>query len=332
VLLRLALAYGCCGLSLRQSALWAAGDGIANLSDEALYKRLSKTGSWLGQIALSLLGGGGDGRGDGGEHRRRLRVIDGTTISAPGASRPTWRLILNFDPETQRLCGLSISPIAQGESLKHCSLGPGDLAIADRGFARAPGLAAVRAQGADFLVRLGSRSLRLFDLEGNRIELAKLLGDAGPEEIDQPVLIGDAKARACVRLVASRLPDAAADGNRLKLKRAGQQEGYEPSPAAQLTAGYLILLTSIDKAEIPAINLIALYRQRWQVELAIKRMKTLGGLDRLPAKSCELATAWLNANLIGTLLTENLAAEVLDSPPSGPARQSESRIHLAPDR
>lgn len=327
VLLRLALAYGCCGLSLRQSALWAAGDGIAKLSDEALYKRLSKTGAWLGQIALSLLGGSGDCGG-----HRRLRVIDGTTISAPGADRPTWRLILDFDPEAQRLCGLSLSPISQGESLKHCSVGPGDLAIADRGFARAPGLAAVRAKGADFLVRLGSRSLRLFDLEGNRIELAKLLGDAGPLEVDQPVLIGDAKARTCVRLVASRLPDAAANGNRLKLKRAGQQEGYEPSPAAQLTAGYLVLLTSVDKAEISATNLIALYRQRWQVELAIKRMKTLGGLDKLPAKSSKLATAWLNANLIGTLLTENLAAEVLDSPPSGSARQTQSRIHLAPDR
>lgn len=140
-LLRLALAYGCCGLSLRQAALWAAGDGIATLSDEALYKRLAKTGAWLGEIATGLLGGrtGGD--------KRRLRVVDGTTVTAPGSDRPNWRLILDFDPDAQRLCGLSLSPAKQGESLGRCSLDPGDLAIADRGFARPDGLAAIRGKG-----------------------------------------------------------------------------------------------------------------------------------------------------------------------------------------
>jgi hypothetical protein len=109
--------------------LRAAGDGIATLSDEALYKRLAKTGPWLGEIATGLLGG----RTVGG--KRRLRVVDGTTITAPGADRPTWRLVLDFDPEAQRLCGLSLSPAKQGESLGRCSIDPGDLAIADRGFA-----------------------------------------------------------------------------------------------------------------------------------------------------------------------------------------------------
>lgn len=323
-LLRLALAYGCCGLSLRQAALWAAGDGIACLTDEALCKRLAKAGPWLEEITLGLLGGGPSTGG------RRLRVVDGTTITAPGATRPTWRLVLNFDPDAQRLCGLSLSPTSRGESLDRCSFEAGELVIADRGFARPAGLAAVRAAGADFLVRLGQRSLRLIDDDGERIALDKVLSEAGPQGIDRTVFVRHAGHPTIkVRLIAIPLPAQAAERNRRKLNRAGQQEGYTPSDAARTTAGYLVLLTSVLETDMTASSLIALYRIRWQVEIAIKRMKSLGNLDQLPARTKEIATTWLHANLIGTILAESLSAEVLDSPPSGPRGTAQAGIHLA---
>jgi len=43
-LLRLALAYGFCQMSLRQTAAWAEAAGIARISDVALLKRLQKAG------------------------------------------------------------------------------------------------------------------------------------------------------------------------------------------------------------------------------------------------------------------------------------------------
>jgi IS4 transposase len=46
--------------------------------------------------------------------------------------------------------------------------------------------------------------------------------------------------------------------------------------------GYLMLLTSLP-AEVPAAEVLASYRMRWQVELAFKRLKSLLRLDRLPA-------------------------------------------------
>ena len=46
----------------------------------------------------------------------------------------------------------------------------------------------------------------------------------------------------------------------------------------------------------PALQVARLYRLRWQVELAIKRLKSLLRIDRLPAKSPDLARAWLAAN------------------------------------
>jgi hypothetical protein len=67
----------------------------------------------------------------------------------------------------------------------------------------------------------------------------------------------------------------------------------------------------------PTTDVLALYRLRWQIELCFKRFKSLAGLDQLPAKSEDLARAWIYAKLITVLLAERLAGTVPDSPPSG---------------
>src|SRR5262245_53030503 len=54
-LLRLALAYGPCGLSLRSVAMWAATTGVAELSDVAVLKRLRASADWLEELASGLL-------------------------------------------------------------------------------------------------------------------------------------------------------------------------------------------------------------------------------------------------------------------------------------
>jgi hypothetical protein len=50
MLLRLALAYGGCGFSLRQTSEWAKANGIASLSDVALLKRLRSCDVWMGNL------------------------------------------------------------------------------------------------------------------------------------------------------------------------------------------------------------------------------------------------------------------------------------------
>ena len=59
----------------------------------------------------------------------------------------------------------------------------------------------------------------------------------------------------------------------------------------------------------------AMYRLRWRIELAFKRLKSLLHIDRLPAKDKNLARAWIFAHLIAALLIEDLSPEFRDSPP-----------------
>ncbi len=51
------------------------------------------------------------------------------------------------------------------------------------------------------------------------------------------------------------------------------------------------------------------------VTMPFKRLKSLLGLDRLPAKSAALARSWLLAHLILALLIEDTARTLLDFPP-----------------
>jgi len=68
---------------------------------------------------------------------------------------------------------------------------------------------------------------------------------------------------------------------------------------------------------------------RWQVELAFKRLKSLLGLDRLPAKSRPLARCWLFAHLILALLIEDISQEILEFSPSRVSNATGRRLALA---
>ena len=71
---------------------------------------------------------------------------------------------------------------------------------------------------------------------------------------------------------------------------------------------HCIGLTSLSARDFPLEQLGALYRLRWRIELAIKRLKSILHIDRLPAKDPGLARAWLLAHLLlALLLDENLA-------------------------
>ena len=317
-LLRLALLYGACGLSLRAVAAIAELEEIATLSDVAVMKRLQAAAPWLERLLGAILAE----RVPQGLSKlgRSLRLIDGTTLSAPGRRRPDWRLHVSFDLMGRRIDELTLTPARQGESLSRLTLRAGDLVVADRGFVRPNDLRTAVEAGGDFLNRLGSRQLRLLTAKGQRFDIRQaLLVSARKGLFDQPVLIAHGRnARfepVPARLVVLPLSPEAAVKARQRLARAAQREVYTPSQTAVAATEHLILITSIPASDIDPNDLADLYRLRWQIELAIKRLKSLAELKGLPARNPQLARTWIYANLIVALIAEDLAIEVLDLPP-----------------
>ena len=320
-LLRLALAYGPGGQSLRQTAAWAQLQQVADLSNVALMYRLRDAADWLGEVASALLAhrtGEPDSsvRGPG----LRIRVVDGSVISAPG-SGPRWRLHGVYDVAAERFSQVDMTTCKEAEALERADLGPGELVMGDRVFARPKGLAHVKAAGADFLVRLGRRSLTLVLEDGSDFDLAQLLDQSDRTGVcDRPVWVIDPRAPKGApplpaRVVVLKKPPRRLTRPASRRCARASVATIRSDPLSLRAAEHLMLITSLGAEQASPQALAALYRIRWRIELAFKRLKSLLHIDRLPAKDKNLARAWIFAHLITAFLVEDLSPDLRDSPP-----------------
>jgi hypothetical protein len=320
-LLRLALAYGPCGMSLRTVAAWAATIGMGDLSDVAAMKRLQASADWLQEIVGDLLArrlkdslaveGGG----------RIIRLVDSTTISHPGSDRADWRLHCSYDPRRGQTVDCELTTTRVGEHLRRSKIAAGELWLADRGYAKGDGLHHLIQGGADFVVRVSWNSLSLRTAEGEPFDMAnqlEQLGQACHAEW-QVVVVTPSSRTVPVRLLVQLKPPQAIEREIKRLTEKAARRGRtrrsgEPDPRSLIAARFTILATTLVE---PADQVFDLYRLRWQIEIAFKRLKSLLHIDQLSAKHPDLARTWLLAHVIAAHLIEDHTAEVLDSPPSG---------------
>ena len=123
----------------------------------------------------------------------------------------------------------------------------------------------------------------------------------------QSVQVGPAGSaeRVVASLHACRLPEAQADAARRRCRRQAQKKGKTLKAATLYLAGWVIVVTTLDPAVWTAETILALYRVRWQVELAIKRWKSLLKAGQLRTKAeGTLASLWLHGKLLYALLLE----------------------------
>src|SRR5579863_5305623 len=101
---------------------------------------------------------------------------------------------------------------------------------------------------------------------------------------------------------------------RRKARRAAQREGYTVSKATLQCADWVILVTSLSADDYPFDDILSLYRLRWRIELAFKRLKSVVGLSPPPGFHENSAKSWILAHLLMILLLEPLVDELEDSP------------------
>jgi hypothetical protein len=333
-LLRLALAYGGCGMSLRETCAWAEAGGIVSLSDPSLLDRLCKAGPWLGDMVAALIAEQAKvpaGRWAG----YRLRALDGTSICQPGADRTTWRLHVGYDLATGQVDQLELTDVHGAENLQRLSYRVGDIVLGDRYYARPRDLRPVMEAGADFIVRTGWNSLRLLQANGEPFDLFAALAAQVEQEGEVQVRIHEGTTGTppsgplMLRLVIRRKDPEQAAAELKRLLKDAKKRGKQPDPRSLEAAKYILLLTSLPADAFPPTDILTLYRFRWQIELAFKRFKSLAGLDMLPAKKPQLARAWIYARLIVAIIAEQIAGQVPDSSPSGHGKTNRKSIAVA---
>jgi hypothetical protein len=330
-LLRLALAFGACGMSLRETCAWAEAAGLASLANPSLLERLCKAAPWLGDIVAALIAKQAKvpaGRWAG----YRLRALDATSICEPGADRTTWRLHVGYDLASGQVDHIELTDGRGAENLRRLKYQPGDIVLADRYYARPRDLRPVIEDGADFIVRTGWNSLRLLRPDGSPFDLFATLAAQTQQEGEVTVRVDEGTAVVeplILRLVIRRKSPEQAEAERKRLLKEAKKRGKKPDPRSLEAAKYILLLTSLPASTFPAADVLALYRFRWQLELAFKRMKSLANLDELTAKTPELAQAAIYAKLIAFLIAEQSAGQVPDSSPSASNKASGKPITVA---
>jgi IS4 transposase len=173
---------------------------------------------------------------------------------------------------------------------------------------------------ADFIVRAGWNALQLttprgkaFDLIGH---LQNLPADMEPHEVNvraAAAVRGETALR--LRLIIRRKMPEAAEATRLALRRAAIKKGKKLDPRSLTAAAFMIVVTSLPAKGYKAQDILAVYRLRWQIELAFKRLKSLLHRDKLPTRTERTSRSWLYAHLIVALLSDDLSQDFLVSSP-----------------
>jgi hypothetical protein len=310
-LLRLALVYGFCGESLRDTVTWAEEAGVAQLSAPALFERLCHADTWLGRVLTQVLlqrTHGALPRQDG----LRIMLRDATVISEPGSTGTDFRVHLAFDLGTLTLAAVEVTTAQGGETFGRLAAEPGEIVIGDAGHWQRAGIAKVVQQQGEVIVRLNWHNAALQQREGAPFDLWGALRSLMPVEVGEWEVqtapgAGEKPPALPGRLIALRKSSQAAEAARRKVRRHATKNGKTPSKQALEAAEYVMVFTTLAAERLEATAVLELYRFRWQVEIAFKRLKSVLHLDALPAQGDALGRTWIYAKLLGALLMDDLS-------------------------
>lgn len=314
-LLRICLAYAVCDWSLRLLAGWCTLIGICDISDVALLGRLCQCNQWLGRLLGQMLELHASEFMDSDV---RVRLMDATVISQPGSKGTDWRIHLSLNVGHMSLDGIEVTDAHGGESLARLPSRSGEILVADRGLAFASGLGPVLKAGAWLVVRLNWQNMPLMEQESRRFDIISWLRELEDENLstaEHSLSLPTPDGIFPTRLVVGRLPQQAADQARHRVRQNAKKKGRTPDQRSLIAAGFLLVLTTLPHRSWSADQVLQLYRLRWQVELTMKRLKSLLHLDHLRAKDPRLAQTYLMAKLLAALILDRMTNALASQTP-----------------
>ena len=273
------------------------------LSDTAIHKRLKACVPWvkallgrlMGEAAQPLLAG-----------HLRFVIVDGSTVQGPGATGTQYRLHLALDLVRLEWAYSLVIDEHTGERLTHYPLQDGDVVLADRGYNQVDQWMDLADRGVGLVIRYNPHGLKLYTAEGKPVDLEAVLQATTVTDLCLPVQVRNQRRhRLTGYLHARRLPPAQAAEARRRARAAAKKAGRQIQARTLALAGWVLIWTTVPPKVLPTATVMGLYRLRWQVELAIKRLKSLLNIDQLRArKHSALAELYLHGKLLYAWVVE----------------------------
>jgi IS4 transposase len=236
-----------------------------------------------------------------------VRLVDASVVCEPGATGSTWRLHYMIDLSTLACEQVQVTLPEEGETLTRFTVRAGDVLMADRGLAHRRGIRHVVAHEGEVIVRMNLISVPLEDAKGRSMALLPRLRKLAIGQARAwPAVIRDEHGSIAVRVCALKKSAEQTRKSQEKVRQIASRKGRELQPDTLEAAGYVVVLTTLP--EVPPARILELYRHRWQIELAFKRLKSLLHLGHLKKTDPVGAKAWLQGKLFVATLIETLIA------------------------
>ena len=195
----------------------------------------------------------------------------------------------------------------------------GEIWLGDRGYSNPNGVRHVVNAGGDVIVRLNRHALPLCDEAEKRLNVLRIAKKLKLNQTLECVAsVQGAPDHRWIkgRLLVVRRSKQATEYARKKLKRQASKKPQNVSESALEAAQYFFVWTTLPAAWRQQ-QILDLYRCRWQIELAFKRMKSIMGLGHLPKRDPESCRAWLHGKLFTSLLVERMIGSAKKLSPWG---------------
>jgi len=302
ILLRVLLIHLADGKSLRTTVAYAEQIGLCRIEDVALLHRLKASTEWFRWMCLELLKQLQVKTTWGDTAKKfRIRLVDGTSISEHGSTGSDWRIHYCFQLETLTCDTCLITDTKVVEGFDRYRVEPGDLLVGDRGYCKRKGIMHVINSQGHVLVRFHSTNLPLFTRRDWDVWFQS------PE--DGRLIKG--------RLCALRKSKEAIELAKKHLRQMSSKKGKKLREETLEYAEYVILFTTVNRHNLKGEDVLQLYRGRWQIELAFKRLKSIIGIGHLPKYDPDSCIAWLYGKMMVALLVERLYREAESFSPWG---------------
>jgi hypothetical protein len=285
------------------------------LSAPSLHEWERKLGPYLAELVARMVGANdafSPLRWSGYE----VVLADGTVVTRPGAKGPTARVLYALRLADMTLIACLETDEHGSESLRAFEVRAGQLWICDRLYSNPEDLAWAKQGGGEVLMRYNRGALPLYGAAGKPFDVMEHVRPLRePEKMAEWSVWVHPAGRAAIhgRLCAVRLPDKEAEKARQRLRR---EYGASVSAESLEAAAWVVVFTTVPRERLATQQVLALYRLRWQVELEIRRDKSIGGLDKLPNFRDDTIATWLYAKLLIQQIARKIVSPAVAFPPS----------------
>jgi hypothetical protein len=316
VLLRLVFFHVGTNSSLATTTAMASAANLVSLSHVALHKWMCRLGPYFEALLAAttdVVASFAAEKWAGFE----ILVVDATTVLRPNAPGTTARVHYAMRLSDLRHVHVEVTDDKGGETFRRFARMARrmQLWIGDRGYSNPPGIAAIVARGADVLVRVNRWSLPLFDAQDQQIHLPTWLRDTDPGVPLERAAWVRARGHEPIlgRLCAVRLPPEKAEEAKQRLRSSKTRE----ATADMLEmAEFVVVFMTVPASVFSTRLVLELYQLRWQLELSIKRDKSIAGLDRLPNFRPDTIRTWMLAKMLLVQIAHKISMAEIAVPPS----------------